>query len=750
MDDSRHLRKKAPLAEDERRRRKREYSIIIAIFPVVAFLTFVETRIINFGADFPVSNTIFLFILININLLLLILLIFLVLRNLVKLLFQRRKRVMGARLRARLVAAFVSLTLLPAAVLFFFSINIITTSIEFWFNVPVEQALENSINVGRRLYEYAGENSRFYMEKISRELEKANVTDKKNRRALSRRLKEIQRGFNIDAIEIYSPNAERIAISVSGNIGEDNVESHFAKVSADHLLKDMGGEKTRSFSESLGAGEVARTIGTIPFGASKTDARAFIVLDILIPLGLSRNMDAISKGFEEYQQIKFLKRPVRITYYITLSIVALLVVFCAVWFGFYLAKTISIPIMKLAEGTRRVAEGDLDVAIEIQGDDEIGTLVDSFNQMTRDLRAGRKQLELSAGMLKQRNIEIEERRRYMEVVLKNISAGVISLDSKGLFSTINKSAERMLGIRAENIAGRGSRDFSASAGMFEVGKIIKDFAASGRSALESSFKTAIAGTPKSFLLHINALNDDAGKRIGMVLVFDDLTELEKAERMAAWREVARRIAHEVKNPLTPIKLSAQRLRRKYSEYVHENNVFDECTRTIIDHVDLIKDLVNEFSSLAKFPSADPRPCDLTSIIEETVSLYREGRPGIVFKVDIEDPDIPVLNLDRRQIKQAMLNLVDNAIAAVRNKGTIMISASHDRKAGKVILKVSDDGAGISPENKARLFEPDFSTKKSGMGLGLTIVSAIIADHKGKIYVARNEPRGATFVIEFPV
>ena len=204
------------LSEDERKRRKREYSIIIAIFPIVAFLTFVETRVINFGANFPVSNTIFLFILINLNVLLLILLIFLVLRNLVKLLYQRKNKAMGSKLRTRLVVAFVSLTLLPTAVLFFFSINIITTSIEFWFNVPVEKALENSIKVGRRLYEYAEENNTFYMGNISAELGEKNIADKQNIAELSRHLKRVQSKFNIDAIEIYSTNAERLAISEIG------------------------------------------------------------------------------------------------------------------------------------------------------------------------------------------------------------------------------------------------------------------------------------------------------------------------------------------------------------------------------------------------------------------------------------------------------------------------------------------------------------------------------------------------------
>jgi two-component system nitrogen regulation sensor histidine kinase NtrY len=252
----------------------------------------------------------------------------------------------------------------------------------------------------------------------------------------------------------------------------------------------------------------------------------------------------------------------------------------------------------------------------------------------------------------------------------------------------------------------------------------------------------------SFIMHVNALKDDTGRHMGMVMLFDDLTELEKAQRMVAWREVARRIAHEVKNPLTPITLSAQRLKRKYSDHLKEP-VFDECTQTIIDHVELIRNLVDAFSSFARFPAANPKPDELPPIIEETLALYKEGHPRISFEFNVTD-DIPVLNLDRQQIKQAMINLVDNAIGSIRNEGHIVISLAHDPILKIVRIEIADNGTGISDEGKTRLFEPYFSTKKAGMGLGLTIVSTIISDHNGMIRVQDNKPQGAKFVIELPV
>ena len=267
-------------------------------------------------------------------------------------------------------------------------------------------------------------------------------------------------------------------------------------------------------------------------------------------------------------------------------------------------------------------------------------------------------------------------------------------------------------------------------------------------AIELPLRLTIDSRSRSFMMHFNKLKDDMGNHMGILMVFDDLTELEKAQRMAAWREVARRIAHEVKNPLTPIKLSAQRLNRRFAKQLNEP-VFEDCTRTIIDHVDLIRNIVNEFSAFARFPTANPKPCDLPSIIEETLALYREGHKNINFDIKIAG-HIPPLDLDRQQIKQAMINLVDNAIGAIKSQGRIVITLSHDPILKRARIEVSDTGSGISDEVKTRLFEPYFSTKKSGMGLGLTIVSTIIADHNGVIGVQDNQPHGAKFVIELPV
>ena len=735
---------KHPVRDADSRRRRREVIIIVAILIVVTLLTVVETRTIRFGVDIPVSNTILMFTLININLLLLILLIFLVFRNLVKLLYDRRRKVMGAKLRTRLVVAFLVLTIIPTVVLFFFSINFIATSIEFWFSVPVEQALENSLRVGARLYDRVEESSRFFLERISYQIKNKDLLNPEKLKTLTQYLREVQQEFNLDGVEVYGTNTQRIMFA----LGSELENEFFGQVSAENLQKDTPDNGVRTITQQIPSGELIKTIGRVPFGAATDDAVGFVVVTVLVSPDLYHNLESISQGFEEYQQIKLYRKPIQITYYISLSIVALLVLFCAIWFGFYLAKTISIPIKELAEGTRRVAEGDLSFTIASVADDEIGSLVDSFNKMTQDLRISREQLEYSARMLKEQNIEIEEKRHYIEFVLKSVSAGVVTLDARGLVSTINKSAEKMLGVNSEQVLNRSFNALLNVQNSDLAEEIMNNLSFARDAIIEVPLKLTVEGRPRSLIASMRVLRDDSGKHMGIVMVFDDMTEMEKGQRIAAWREVARRIAHEVKNPLTPITLSAQRLKRKYSRQINEP-VFDECTKTIIDHVELIRNLVNEFSAFARFPNANPKPCDLMPIIEETMALYREGHPNIKFELN-NTGDIPPLNLDRQQIKQAFINLIDNAISAIKENGLISFGVAYDSILKKIRIEVADNGPGIVNEDKTRLFEPNFSTKKSGMGLGLTIVNTIIADHNGYISVHDNVPQGAKFVIELPV
>jgi two-component system nitrogen regulation sensor histidine kinase NtrY len=738
-------RYKAPSTEMDRKRRKREVIIIIGIVALISLLSYITVRAFGSGSQIPPANMVLMFILMNINMLLLLTLFFLIFRNVIKLYHERRNRVAGSKLRTKLVAAFIGLTLLPTIVLFFFSIQFITTSIEFWFKIPIEQALKNSLAVGQNLYKLVEENNTFFLDKAAYQVDSRDLLAPKNRSELGNYTQVVQRAFNLNAVEIYNANFKRLTQSVSEKLKNQT----FRPVDADALQKGMAGsEKTWSVSEHMAAGEIIRNISAIPYGAQGPDIDGFVVISILLPPDLEKNLASISKGFEEYQQMKMLKRPIRLSYYITLTIVSLLVVFCAIWFGMYLSRNITVPIMELSEGTRRVAEGDLSYRIDVIADDEIKTLVDSFNKMTRDLRFNRKELEFSAKKLYEQNIEIEERRRYMEIVLNNVSTGVVSFDSHGLITTINDSAERMLNINADDVLNKSYKHLLHAEDNALIQEIRDRFWEKREESLIKSVSMTIQGKSRSFKVTFNALKDDNGRQIGLVMVFDDMTEIEKAQRMAAWREVARRIAHEVKNPLTPISLSAQRLKRKYKSTI-DDPVFDECIQTIAEHTELIRNLVNEFSTFAKFPTANPAPCELPPIVKESIALYEDGYPSIEFHTQIGD-DIPILQLDRQQIKQSLINLIDNAISSIKTEGDVTVSVTTNTDHDKVYLTVADTGEGIADNNKPFLFEPDFTTKKSGMGLGLAIVSTIVSDHNGRIWAEDNPPRGARFVVELPV
>ncbi len=737
-------KKPVSVTKDDRRRRKRDFIIIAIVIALVSLLTFLTVKALRFSGDIPAANMALMFILININMLLVVFLIFLVFRNLIKLFYERRRKVEGSKLRTKLVVTFITLTLLPAIVLFFFSLHFITASIEFWFKIPIDQSLKNSLAVGRNIYKLVEDNNRFFLDKAAYQITSRDLLLPDNKKELLNYTQVVQRAFNLNVVEVYNANFKQLTYSISSKL-EDKA---FKPVSADAFQKGKDiDSNTWSVSQNVGGGEFIRNISAVPFGAKGNKIKGFVVISVLLPPDLAKNLASISKGFEEYQQTKMLKQPVRFTYYITLAIVGLLVVFCAIWFGMYLSKSITIPIMELAEGTRRVAGGDLTYNISVVADDEIKTLVDSFNKMTRDLRFNRKELELSARKLYDQNIKIEERRQYMEIVLNNVSTGVISIDSNGLVETINDSAEKMLDLDASTITKKSYKHILKNQHQAFADEIYDRFWNKREESLSQSLNMKIAGKAKSLKVNFNSLKDDAGHQIGLVMVFDDMTELEKAQRMAAWREVARRIAHEVKNPLTPISLSAQRLKRKYKKTI-DDPIFEECTQTIIDHTELIRNLVNEFAAFARFPAANLEPCQLPPIISETIALYKEGLPNIAFNINIAD-DVPAMNLDRQQIKQTLINLFDNAIASIRTQGEINVTVEHNKTKKIIKLIVADTGMGISDLEKPSLFEPDFTTKKSGMGLGLAIVNTIISDHKGKIYVEDNEPHGAKFIIEFP-
>jgi len=714
----------------ESRRRRNELLIIGIISILIFILTTIEMKFPQVGGKIPIANNIIIFSLININIILILLLIFLVIRNLVKLIFERKRKVLGAKLRTKLVVAFISLSLIPTILLFFVAVGFITSSVEHWFKAQVEQSLQGALEVAQAYYRDFANNTVSSAQQISRHLSKQGAfKGAKGVSPLREQLEAKRKEYHLSTLGVFM-KGEGNPIRVE----DPTLKTVFLPPPKDLLEAGFSGKEVSRIL-SVGEGEVITGIAPIFNPSEGGEVVGVVAASHFIPKSLTVKMREISQAFVEYKQLKILKRPIKFSYMMALLMVTLLILFSATWFGFRLAKDITVPIKELAEATHQIATGDLSFRIKMKAADEIGMLVQSFNQMTEDLQVSRS--------------ELEQRKKYMEIVLKNVAAGVISIDEKGMITTINTSAEQMLKIKGETVLEKKFSEVLAKEYVEQIEGLLSEFKSSQKDSIEKQLTVNLKGRSLSLLINLTTLKDEEGRPLGVVAVFDDLTQLIKAQRMAAWREVARRIAHEIKNPLTPIQLSAQRLRKKYLEKLRPDGaVFDECTRTIVKQVEELKGMVNEFSNFARMPACQPTPNHLNEIVKETMVLFQEAPKEV--RIEFIPHDLPVFNIDRDQMKRVMINLIKNSLTAIEREGKIRIETSYDPKLQMVRLEVSDDGCGIPDEEKGKLFEPYYSTKKSGTGLGLTIVNAVIADHNGYIRVRDNEPKGTTFLIELPV
>ncbi|HSB61779.1 MAG TPA: ATP-binding protein, partial [Vicinamibacteria bacterium] len=428
---------------------------------------------------------------------------------------------------------------------------------------------------------------------------------------------------------------------------------------------------------------------------------------------------------------------------------ALLILFGAVWLSLYLARRITTPLRLVAEGAERIAAGQRRVKVDFPaGSDEFAALIASFNRMSERLARSEEEVEFNRAGLTRKNQELEERRRLTETVLETVGTGVVVVDNEGTITAVNAAAGRLLevdsgsvGRRLEEVLqGPGREDVLALAQRLLTGRVARQEREVILPARERDQHLAVTVVP---------LPAPLGSPPGAVVVLDDLTPLMRAQKVAAWGEVARKLAHEIKNPLTPIQLSAQRVRKAYlkADPAFER-ILAECTRAIVDEVEALRNLVDEFAQFARLPAANLAPGSLHDVIDQALSLY----DGLFAGVQIDRhlaPDLPSLRLDADQMKRVLINLVDNAVEATDKRGRVVISTEFDRAQGRARLSVADDGPGIHPEDRERLFVPHFSTKRRGSGLGLAIVSRIVQEHHGAIRVEDNQPRGARFVVELP-
>ncbi len=730
--------------QNSARRKKREWALILfAAFLLIVFPQ-LEGHLYELTSQLPISNSIIALAVINLNILLVLLFLFLIFRNLFKLLLERRRGVPGSKLRSKLVGAFIALSLVPTMLLFFVSAGFISSSIDNWFNNQVEKALDESLDVAQTYYRNSETNALYYADQLSSRIKEGKLLNEENLPQLRQLIKEKQEEYNLGIVEVFSATHEELVRVANPKLPIIEI----TPATSDPVREGLQGIR---FSQITPVGEADLIRGIVPVQSNwnPKDIVGVVVVNYYVPYSLINKMKEIASSVDQYKLTKSIKGQIQKSYVIVLLLISLIIIFLATWFGFHLARGITVPIQELASATTRVAAGDLDIQLETRSTDEIGTLVKAFNKMTADLRQGRQEINSANLELQTSNLELDSRRNYMEIVLANVTAGVISIDRTGRLTTINKSAEDLLHFKADEVLGKDFREVIPESYLPKIMELLKELFYSEKGTVRQQMTIPIGNDKYTLMINLTTLRDNHNHFLGTVVVFDDLTQLYKAQRMAAWREVARRIAHEIKNPLTPIQLSAQRLRRRYLDrFDEDDHVFDECTRMISNQVDELKNLVNEFSSFARMPATKPTENNLNDVIDECLSLYKQAHKNVDFQRSI-DPNLPVTRFDREQIKRVLINLLENAVAAISTTGTIKLESDYNQELQIITLSVADTGCGIPAEDKARLFEPYFSTKKTGTGLGLAIVSTIIADHNGYIRVRDNKPQGSIFIIELP-
>ena len=734
--------------EQKKKKQRLVRLVIVFCLLLIPVLGYVQRGLLLGDFNLPVSSTILIFALININGLLLLLMLYLVLRNLVELVFERRQKILGSRLRIRLVICFISLSLIPTAILFLVALRFVSASMDYWFNAQVEDSLQSSLKLAQTTLHDSGKQAEYAGRQLALILE-SGILDLSDKKALER--------FFFKTLELNVPGAPDSILLLDGeqkpliSMAGPRLETMAPPVPPSEALRRAATfARPEVVTQKTALGELIEAIVPVEVRL-KTPQTWFLVTTVLIPSTRLETMQSIADGITDYQQLVIFKAPIKFSLIVMLLIITLLVLFGAIWFGFYIARTLTGPIKKLAEATRRVADGDMDFIVEKEADDEMGMLVDSFNSMTTEILASNRQLAQTHTALRDSNEVSEQRRSYLETILENVAAGVIALDENNRITTINRFAEKLLDIKPAAFLGKDFHTALPKQHVLIVESFIKELLTSRKSTIERHLRITIRrGENLSLQVNMTRMVDDRQQPIGFVIVFDNLTNLEKAQRLAAWQEVARRIAHEIKNPLTPIQLSAQRLRKRYLDSIDYNrDVFDQCTSTIINQVDEIKKLVSEFSDFARMPKLKKERKDLGQLIQEVVILYQEAYKHLTIVCRI-DPAVPAFSFDDVQIKRVLINLLDNAVSVLGDSGAITVTLESGDSVDQIRMLVADDGPGVPDEVKVRIFEPYFSTRKSGTGLGLAIAHTIISEHGGTIRAGDNTPAGTVFAVELPL
>ena len=719
----------------ETKKRHREVGIITFVsllFLVLAGLTF---KIFGITEGLPLEHSLFFFGLVNFNLIVLLLLAFLIFRNVVKVFSEREKGVFGRTLKGKLIAAFVGFSAIPTTIIFFVSVLYIKTSVEKWSNPQLGQVLRNAIDISVSYITSTKERNYDFAYKIEGELKKL-----KDPTRFSTLLDEAREQYNLDAVEYYTDRMIPHHLSISPDVSL----TVLPEVSSKHRRRVVEEQIEMSDVHNFNGESLVRVLIPVSFNNKK----GAIVVTSIIPNTIPRNIGNIEAT---YNSLKGDRSPIALLepfYIVVLIFVTLVILLCATWFGFYLAKQLTIPIERLTQAAKSLTMGLYPSVEACRSSPEMNLLINNFNKMVSDLKTSQIEIKEANENLKTTLTQLDEHSRYINVVLSNVSTGVISVDKEGVITMVNRYAARLFHIKPQKYVGQKAVAVPNEEHRQLFENLLKTH---NVGSIQREINVAAGGRTIPMQITLSFLNDESGKELGKVLVFNDLSVLISAQRSAAWKEVARRIAHEIKNPLTPIRLSAQRLQRKFGTTI-EDPAFYSCIQMIISQVDDLKTLVNEFSHFARLPQSHLTMSSLNKVISEAMMLFIQAHKRVSFTQSL-DSTLPEFLFDPDQIKRVVTNLVDNSLSAtkpIKGQSEIKIRTEYDKLLKIVRISVIDNGPGIPANLRDRIFEPYMTTKKDGTGLGLSIVKRVIDDHNGFIRALNHHPKGTRIVVELPV
>jgi two-component system, NtrC family, nitrogen regulation sensor histidine kinase NtrY len=753
----------SPKKDGSRTRRYILSGIILLVLSLAA--TQILLHQTSVGKSTFIRNTFLLYSVTVVVVLALLILATVLGRNLIKLYFERKSGQVGSGFKTKMVSTFIALSLLPAVLLGVMAYGLIRSS-EAWLWAPPTQVMENSRALAQQYYSEAEKRSKYFASFIAGYIQVKGLQSD-----MRLNLQEFCYQYDFGNIRVFDNKGNLIA-DAGNNLSCPGPSE--VRYSLSEHQKEVTRLMAQSISEQQQAFQTARvtpnnalceiTWSTAHIRDPHGNITGILLTESINSQSAKFSALSVEEGYKKYEQLKEEKTALRINSLLFLVLLTLLIVFAFSWFALYLAKRITVPIEALAQGAAAVAMGNLGHRVECQAIDELGSLVASFNHMTSDLQENEKRIEAAKQSLVQTNQELDDRRRYIETVLQTIATGVISLDSDFCIHTMNQAAIQMLHVQ-NSPAGARIEDVVQTPACEIIRSLLHKSVVLG--TVVKNVELTFQGKSIQLAATATRLDDSTGRRSGWVVVLDDMTELLKMEKMSAWQEVARRMAHEIKNPLTPIQLSAERILHRYrqlfsspanlpdawqAEMMKYDKLLNECVKTIIQEAGSLKNLVDEFSRFARLPQVRLENADLHQIIENVLNLYEGRILGVSVRKDF-DPKIPALRLDPEQMKRVFINLFDNSLEAMaensKNKALHIRTTANVRRE-MVNIEIGDTGRGFPEEYQDSVFLPYFSIRTGGTGLGLAIVKQIVSDHNGKVRAEPNSPGGTKIIIDLPL